>query len=169
MNPRLPTELKKLRGTLNVTREKENAKTDAAVSQTPLVFGGEVQKIACPKEITDPYVRKFWKNYTKALMTVHALGPGDIPQFTRLCAVLQKLREVQAVFIELSVLDADFDTWERRYRRLGEHFDSLASKFYLSPAERAKMKIDALSIKEKELAVGEKEQDAINRLLGMRK
>ena len=169
MNPRLPVELKRLKGTLNVTREKEAMKSEKVIAASPLVFGEEVQKIACPKEITDSYVKKFWKNYTKALLSVHAFGAGDIPQFTRLCIVLQKLREVQQTFATLSVFDEDFDLWEKRYKRLADHFDSLAGKFYLSPAERAKMKLDSLTIKEKELSVTEKEQSAITALLGARK
>ena len=165
--PRLPAEMKALKGTINTTREK-NAPA-SAVDHHVLSFGADVRKISCPKAISDPYVKKFWRTYTALLLQVRVLGPGDIPQLTRMCVILQKLREVEKVFLELDVTDRDFDAWELRYRHLGDSFDKLASKFYLTPAERAKMKLDELTIAEKQLAVGEKEKDAINRLLGMRK
>ena len=161
--PKLPVELKSFKGTLNTTRAKNEIQKEKIINSTPLVFS-DVKKVSCPKEITDSYVRKFWKNYTQALLSVHAFGAGDIPQFTRLCVLLQKIREVQAVLIELSVFDKSFDTWERRYKHLSEHFDQLASKFYLSPAERSKMKLDQLTVIKAEQDIV-KNQSAIGRLL----
>ena len=120
--PKLPVELKIFKGTLNTTRAKEEIKNEKIIQSTPLVFS-DVQKLSCPKEISDSYVRKFWKNYTQALLSVHAFGAGDIPQFTRLCVLLQKIREVQSVFVELSVFDESFDTWERRYKHLSYQYE----------------------------------------------
>lgn len=146
--PRLPTEYKKLKGTLNTTREKNNRNADEVIAKNPSAIFPEGTKITCPKTIRTKYARAYWKKLTTMLISIHVLSLADIPQLEELCIILEKLREVQELFLALNPLE-DFDTFEKTqkvYIALSNKFDQLGSKYYISPATRTKLTLDELNV-----------------------
>lgn len=166
MNPRLPTELKALRGTLNTTREKANPPADKTIKETALILNAS--SVSCPKTITDRYCRQYWKKLTSGLLSIGVLSAADIPQIEQLCVCLQKLREVQEVFIQTSPFDEDYDAIQKRWLNLSNKFDQLGAKYYISPVARSKIRLDDLNIKKTEQEIT-KNESVIQQLLGDRK
>ena len=168
--PRLPTEYKKLKGTLNTTREKNNRSADEVIAKKPSAIFPEETKISCPKTIRTKYVKAYWKKLTAMLVSIRVLSPSDIPQLEELCIILEKLREVQQIFTDLDPLE-DFDTFERTQRvyiALSNKFDQLAGKYYISPAARTKLTLDELNVIKTGQEI-QKNESAIGALLGARK
>lgn len=156
-----PVALKKMQGTYR--KDRDSKKADPVIAQTQIIL--DVEKVKVPKTITSPEVRKYYKQLTQGLLAIGVLSGADLPQIEQLCLILQKLKEVQEQFIAASVFDADFDIIEKRYLKLVEKFDFLASKYYVSPVARSKIRLDDLNIREKELTVQEKETNAISKIL----
>ena len=168
--PKLPTEYKRLKGTLNTTREKNNPSADSVIAQKPSAIFPEETKIACPKTIKCKYVRSYWKKLTAMLVSVRVLSPSDLPQLEELCIILEKLREVQSLFSDLDPLE-DFDTFEKTQKvfiALSNKFDQLGSKYYISPAARTKLTLDELNVIKTSQDI-QKNESAIGALLGGRK
>lgn len=163
--PKKPVEMKKLEGTYRKDRDEQREIVQDTLVKTPVILNA--LSVSCPKSITDKYCRKYWKTLTKMLLSIHVLSAGDLPQLETMFVYLQKLREVQADFVQTSVLDEEFDLLEKRYTRLSTRFDQLASKYYVSPADRAKLKIDELSIVKSEQEI-KKNESAIGNLLQAR-
>ncbi len=168
--PRLPSELKALKGTLNVTREKRNPSADTVIATKPDAIFPEGTKIACPKAIKTKYVRAYWKKLTAMLVTIRVLSPSDIPQLEQLCLILEKLREVQSLFSDLDPLE-DFEAFanvQKVYIALSNKFDQLGSKYYISPAARTKLTLDELNVIKTGQEI-QKNESAISALIGARK
>lgn len=163
--PRLPTELKKLKGTINTTREKREPGIDTVIKNTPMIINAT--SVSCPKTITDKYCRSYWKKLTNGLLSLGVLSAADIPQIEQLCICLQKLREVQELFASISVTDDNFDLIEKRWLSLSNKFDTLGAKYYVSPVARAKIKLDDLNIRKTEQEIA-KNDNAIDALLSNR-
>lgn len=164
--PAIPTELKKLKGTLNTTREKNNPSADVLIAETSIILP-EDTKISVPKTITEKKVKKFFKEVVKNLLTLRVLSIVDIPQIETLCLTYQKFIEVQKQFIDASIFDEDFDLIEKRYERLGKRFDELAAKFYISPSARTQLKLNDLALIKTAQEIT-KNQSAIGKLLNDR-
>ena len=166
---RLPTELKKLKGTLNPTREKKSPPADTVVDQLGAIFP-EGTKISCPKTITDKYVKSYWKKLTATLIALRVLSPVDLPQIEQLCVILEKLRELQSHYSQMNPLEdfKAFSNAQTAYISLSTKFDQLAAKYYISPAARAKLRLDELNIVKTEQEL-KKNESAISALIGDRK
>lgn len=154
--PKKPTEIKKLEGTYRKDRDANNS--DVVLKNTEIIL--TVEKIKCPKSITNSEVKKYFSKLTQGLLSIGVLSGADLPQIEQLCVILQKLKDAQQQFNDASVFDEDFDLIEKRYLRLVEKFDFLAAKYYVSPVARSKIRLDELNIKEKELTVAEKQKSA---------
>ena len=165
--PKLPAELKKRRGTLNVTRDRQSQVRDKKLATLPAAILPPDAKLPVPKTLTDVYVRKFYKRLTAALTGIGVLSPVDLPSVEHLCFVLQNLRAVQEQLRTLSVTDTVYDLCLKRYTLLLLQFDKLGAKFYISPADRSKLHLEELTIKKTEQDIA-KNDNAINRLLAGR-
>lgn len=160
--PKLPTEQKILQGTYRPYREK-GTPTDVQLAKTSVILS-DVKSVSCPKTITDKYCRKYWKTLTKNLLTLHVLSSNDIPQLEDLIITLQRLREVNTIYLQLSATDDEYDLWEKRRIRLSTRFEDLASKYYVNPQARSQLKLAELNV----IKTGQeivKEKDVIDSLL----
>jgi len=168
MNPKLPTEYKQLKGTLNVTREKQQGNSDVVLAENTSLIIPEEERTAVPKSLTTKDGKKFWKLLTSALKELHVLAKIDLGQVETLCITYEKMKEAQNVFINTSVLDEDYDAVQKRWMKLVAQFNQLASMYYISPVVRSKLKLEELSaIKTKQDI--EKKDDAISLLIAGRK
>ena len=168
--PRLPTELKALKGTLNTTREKNKPSVDTALAKKSTAIFPEETKIACQKTIKSKYVKAYWKKLTAMLVSIRVLSPADIPQLEQLCLILEKLREVQKFYSDLDPLE-DFEAFsnaQKVYIALSNKFDQLGSKYYISPAARTKLTLDELNVIKTGQEI-QKNESAISAILGGRK
>lgn len=164
--PKLPTELKAMKGTLNTTREKQNPPSDVVLADTSIILPIDA-KVSVPKSLTDSKVKKFFKETVKNLLMLRVLSTVDLPQIETLCVIYQKFREVQTQFLEADVSNENFDTIEKRYERLGKRFDELAAKFYISPQARTQLKLNDLNLIKTAQDI-QKNDNAISKLLGDR-
>lgn len=165
--PAIPTELKRLKGTLNTTREKQNPSADVAIAQTSVILP-EGTKISVPKTIKTTYGKKYWKTIISNLGTLRVLSKADIPQIENLVITLEKLREVQEQFVNCSVYDEEFDLIEKRFTRLSQKFDLLAAKYYISPQARTQLKLQDLNLIKTAQEI-QKNESAVSNLLAARK
>lgn len=166
--PKIPTELKRLKGTLNTTREKNNPSADVAISETSIIIPAGT-KVSVPKTIKTKFVKKYWKQLIENLEVLHVLSKADLPQLENLCITLEKLREVQEVFSETSVFDEEFDLIEKRFTRLSQKFDLLASKYYISPQARTQLRLQDLNLVKTSQEIEKNKQSAVGNLLASRK
>lgn len=168
---RLPQELKELNRTNNVTRDKQNAdiiQAEKTLKQVPSAIIPHGTKVACPKSITNRYVRNYWKKLTSALVALGVISPLDLPEIETLCLTLQRLREVQDTYINKSLFDEDYDEWEGRFIRLSKKFSELGAKYYVSPVARSKIRLDDLNIQKTQQEL-QKNETALSKLLEKRK
>ena len=149
-NHKVPLELKKLRGTVNTTREKNAEHIEKKLSAVPACIFQPGDKVPTPKSLTDAYTRKFFKKLTVALISIGVLSPVDLPHVEFLCITLQQLRAITEQLQKISPFDESFDLWLRRYNILLERFDRLGAKFYLTPGDRSKLHLEDLQIQEKQ-------------------
>lgn len=161
-NIKKSVELKKFQGTFRKDRDSESEKVSSVLQKTSVIL--EAQSVSCPKTITDKYCRKYWKLLTKNLLSIKVLSGADIPQLEMMFVYLQKLRQVETYFLEADPCDEAFDLMQARYEKLEKRFNTLAAKYYISPADRARLKIDELTaVKAQQDIV--KNQSAIGRLM----
>ncbi len=163
-NIKKPVELKKLEGTYRKDRDSEEEKKQEILKTSPIIL--QAVSVSCPKSITDKYCRKYWKKLTHDLLSIHDLSEVDIPQIEMVFIHLQTLRALQAKLMMIDVLDESFDEIYERYSKAEKRFSTLAGKYYISPADRAKLKLDELSVLKAEQEV--KKDDAISQLLAQR-
>lgn len=165
--PRKPVELKKLEGTFRKDRDGERDNVQLTLNKTTMLL--QKKSLPCPRSITDDYVIKYWRDLTKALLSIHVLSGADLPQIEMMCKILERIRKVQR---DLDTLDSDDleteEILEKRYLNLVTRFDALASKYYVSPQARSKLTLDELNVVKtgQDIAKG---ADAISALLGGRK
>lgn len=160
-----PVELKELEGTYRADRDGERKAVQLTIKKTSLLY--TKKNIPCPANITDEYVRKYWKNLTKALLSIHVLSGADIPQLEMMCKILERIRKLQT---QLDTIEDDLEQeeiLERRYLKLVEKFDSLAQKYYVSPQARSKLTLDELNVVKTGQEVA-KSADVMTNLLGSR-
>lgn len=162
--PRKPTALKKKQGTYRKDRDKNTS--DVQIATTSMIIHDA--SFSVPKSITTEKAKQYYLNLVNGLQEMGVLSGADLPQIEQLCLYLQKLDLAAEQFNNASVFDEDFDAIEQRYSRLVNQFDKLAQKYYISPVARSKIRLDELTIKDKELSVAEKEKSAVSKLLAAR-
>lgn len=165
--PRKPAALKKLQGTLNVTRDRAQVESERILGDSQVILP-KGTRLPVPKSITDPAVRKFWRNMTENLLEMQVLSRVDLHQMETMCVTLQKLRETEKAFLEADQESPAFETLERRFERLGHRFDELASKFYVSPAARTQLNLTDLQLMKAARDL-EKESSPVDEVLRMRR
>ena len=166
-NRKVPLELKKLRGTLNTTREKNAEHVEKKLATVPACIYQPGDKVPTPKSLTDSYTRKFFKKLTLALISIGVLSPVDLPHIEFLCITLQQLRTITQQLQTVSPFDKNYDLWLKRYSTLLKRFDRLGAKFYLTPGDRSKLHLEDLQIQEKQQNLDK--QTTIDLLLANRK
>lgn len=167
--PRKPVALKKLDGTYRKDRDAPAESAESALSERPGVLLPDGAKIACPKTLRTKYVRAYWKKLVGMLASMRVLSAADIPQLEQLCVILEKLRELQDVFLRTDPLAEGYDRIQRNYIALSNKFDALGSKYYISPAARSRLVLDNLAIKKTEQDIRRAEDDAVSSLLSARR
>ena len=170
-NPKLPTELKRQRGTLNVTREKENPSADVLLAHTSVIVQPG-DKVPGPKHLTTCEGKKFYKLMIKNLNALHVLSLADIPQIETMARYLERMREIDKIIKSLDPASEDdidlYDKYDKIYGRLTTQFNNLAAKYYISPQARVQLKLNELNAIKTGIEVA-KEGSAISNLLSKRK
>lgn len=167
--PRLPTEYKKLKGTLNVTDEKRMGKPASDELSKTSVIVPEDEKIKTPRTIKTRDGKKFYKQVIENLKVMHVLSRVDLAQIETLARYLERIKETDAIIQEIPLEDIDRLTkYSNIYDRLTTRFDNLASKYYISPQSRVQLKLSELNLIRTSQEV-EKNQSAISNLLSSRK
>lgn len=165
--PKLPTEYKRLKGTLNVTREKRQGNSDVVLAENTSLIIPEEERMTVPKSLTTKDGRKFWKLLTTALKELHVLAKIDLAQVETLCITYEKMKEAQNVFIKTSPLEEDYDAIQKRWQKLVAQFNQMAAMYYINPVNRSKLRLEELSaIKTKQDI---EKDDAISLLIAGRK
>ena len=123
--------------------------------------------IPCPETISAPRAREYWGELTGALLSIGSLSAVDLPQIEQLCFTLEKLDEARETFAALTPADEGYFRAQRSFVELASFFDRLASKYYVSPASRVKLALDALNCKKTAQDVS-RGDDAISSLLSAR-
>lgn len=165
--PPKPIAQKVLEGTYREDRDGERAAAERAIVKKAAVIFPDGSKVSCPKTIKTKYVKAYWRHLTAMLQELHVLSPADLPQIETLCITLEKMRAVQVAWEELTPFDDAFDIMQKRYLALSNKFDSIASKYYISPQARTRLKIEELTAVKAQIDVA-KEQSAIGQILGGR-
>lgn len=175
MNPPKPVALKKLEGTYREDRDGGRAVAETAIHNTAGVLFEKGVKVRVPKSIHTKYVKAYWRKLTAMLIELRTLSPADLPQLEVMCVVLEQLRSLQVILsgdppdiMGITPLDEGYDKIIKTYIALSNKFDSLASKYYVSPEARIRLKLDALTAVKAEQDVI-KGSDAISAILGGRK
>lgn len=163
---KLPTEYKKLKGTLNVTREKQKPAADVKISKiNGIIFAGDI-KISCPKTIKTTYCKKFWKSLINMLINLRILSPNDLAEIEHMILILEFLREVDKKLAETDFLNPQYDVLLDRQTKLYKQWASLSAKYYISPVARQKMIVDNLAIEKsrQEIEINSKKSTISNLL-----
>ena len=166
--PRLPTELKILKGTLNTTRAKREQSADVTIANTSIIIP-ESERVTIPKTITTKAGKKFYKQVVENLKVLHVLSKVDFSQIEVMTRYLERIRETDEVIKQIEITDIDtLAKYSAIYDRLTTRFDSLASKFYISPAARVQLKLGELNAIKTSQEIT-KNDNAISSLLEKRK
>lgn len=167
--PRLPTELKKLKGTLNVTDEKRYGKSVADSIKNTSVIIQQDERISVPKTITTKAGKKFYKQVVENLKVLHVLSKVDLSQIETMTRYLERIHETDAIIQQIDIHNIDELTkYSLIYDKLTTRFDSLAAKFYITPSARVQLKLNELNLIKTGQEI-QKNDNAINNLLSMRK
>lgn len=157
-----PVAEKKLAGTFRKDRHAEQEQAENLLNEICCINENAV--IACPESITDKTAIDFWNNQTRFLIDCRILKPQDLPLFESLCKDLEMLREITGKLSELEISDPtseQVDILLKRKSRLENSYNSKCVKFFVSPADRAKLALDSLDIERKQ----QENQSAISRII----
>lgn len=167
-NPKLPTELKRLKGSLNVTREKQNQSADVFIAKTSVIIQ-EDERISVPKTITTKMGKKFYKQVVENLKVLHVLSRVDLTQIETMTRYLERIRELDEMIQRIPIADVDnLSKYSAIYDRMTTRFDTLASKYYISPSARVQLKLGELNAIKTAQDI-KKNDNAINNLLNNRR
>lgn len=158
---------KKIEGTYRKDRDGEREKAEAAFSQAGAALPPGA-KVSVPRSLRTRAGRSFFKRHVETLIGLQVLAAPDLPQVERLWVVYEKLAEIQARMIECDPLDGDFPALQKSFLSLARYFDGLAKSYFISPAARSRLALDALAVSKaaQEVRAGE---DVIGALLSARR
>lgn len=167
--PRLPTELKKLKGTINTTVEKRYDHTDVAlVDRTNELLVPQNEKPRAPKSLHTRDGRKFWGLIMDALTELQVLAKIDLSQVEQLCVTYERMKKAQKESDECDSEDEKYDLLLKRWMRLVDQFNRLSAMYYISPVVRSRLRLEELSALKTKQDI-EKKDDAISLLIAGRK
>lgn len=158
--PKLPVEVKRQRGTLR-SYDNELVEQEQKLALILPECGLKV-----PKSITDPKVRKAYKNHIELL---HSLGgmaeqKADSSLLEIAYLALQKAYEAQERMSNYDLISDEYEKAEKSFFRNVNKFESIAKDFYLTPKARMQLKLDVLTGSEKQMNIA-KQTSAIGSLL----
>lgn len=159
--PRKPVALKKLEGTYtkyrDAEREIQEQKLAAVLPSKPLKV---------PKTITNPEVKKAYKNHIELLRSLGGMAEqiADSPILESAYYSLQVACECQKKMDDPNTNPEDWANNAGAYIKFMDRFERITKDFYLTPKERAKLKLDVLTATEKEQNI-EKNKSVIASLL----
>ena len=143
--PRLPTELKILKGTLNTTRAKREQSADIAIANTSIIIQ-ENERVPIPKTITTKTGKKFYKQVIENLKILHVLSKVDLTQIEIMTRYLERIHETDEIIKTIDITDIEtLSKYSAIYDRLSTRFDNLATKFYITPSARVQLKLGELN------------------------
>lgn len=148
--PKLPAALKKQRGTLR-SYDKDQEEQEKKL-QTVL----PVTKIQISKEITNPDVKKAYKNHVALLRSIGAEQRADSVLLNMAYLSLQKAIEIHEQMELYDMTSDEYFKLDKYYNRHLDKFERIVKEFYLTPTARAKLRLDLLTAKEKVLNIAEK-------------
>lgn len=151
--PKKPAALKKLEGTYRKDRDG-----DRELQEQKLASVLPSGSLKVPKSITDPMVRKAYKNHIELLRSLGeaAEQKADSPLLEKAYVCLEKANMALRGMQDVSMLDDEYQKLENSYFKNLNKFESIVKEFYLTPTARAKLKLDALTATEKQLNITEK-------------
>ncbi len=152
----------KLNGSYRKSRYGEQEKAENVLSEICCIDENTV--IPCPTTISDEVAISFWNHQTDFLIHCRLLKPQDLPQLESLCRDLEMLRTITAKLDELDLSDTSseqVDILLKRKARIENSFNTKCVKFYVSPADRAKLALDTLDIERKQ----QENQSAISKII----
>lgn len=157
-----PVVEKKLAGTFRKDRHAEQEKAENLLNQICCIDQNTI--LTCPETITDKTAINFWDNQIKFLISCGILKPQDLPLFESLCKDLEMIREITKKLSMLEISDPtseQVDILLKRKSRLENSYNSKCVKFFVSPADRARLALDALDIERKQ----QENQSAISKII----
>lgn len=159
--PKLPAEVKKLKGTYRSDRHDEQVKQEHAMAAVL-----PKKHLKTPEEITDP---ETLSDYKEAVRMLRSLGgiyeqKADSPVLAAGYLALQKSRALWQQLNDLDILDPEYDKVSNLWFRYSDKFERVAKEFYLTPKSRTQLKIDTLTATEKAMNIV-KQESAIGSLL----
>jgi phage terminase small subunit len=157
---RLPIAEKKLRGTYDVTRDKERDEVETNLLPTAIP---ENTIINPPEVITDEYVISAYKNHVNWLTHYNQLHQIDIAELDELFITLQQLRNVTRKRLEMESGDitGNLDDYYRLTQievKLRKQFVDMGKDFMMTPTVRSKLTIEQLTADK--MAAEKKEREA---------
>ena len=163
--PRKPIAQKKLEGTYTKYRDEEREKEEQKIA---LLLPQKHLKV--PKTITNPEVKKAYKNHVELLRSLGGMAEqiADSPILESAYYSLQVAYEYREIMNNPDLTTEEgIDKWGSAagiYLKFMERFEKITKDFYLTPKERAKLKLDVLTATEKEQNI-EKNKSVIASLL----
>lgn len=171
--PRKPVEQKKFEGTYRKDRDAGRELVEKKINEVPGLMFEKEAKISCPKTIKSRYCKSYWKTLTKNLINLQQLSYNDIPQVENMIIILERLRKAQERLAEYEAFEKedDFENYESCLRvvsKLTQLFNEMASKYFISPAARSKLTLEALNVVKTEQEIKQRES-GINAVMNLRK
>lgn len=148
------------KGTLNVTREKQNESAEHYLTSTPII-SKDPADIKPPATLKTKLAKDYYLTVTGNLLTLGILSPVDLPQIEVMCKYLEERIEIQkqldSMKIGIDSTDKEREVYQyfsKMRDRLSNQFDTLAKKYYISPMARAELKLTELEAIQKQQQVG---------------
>ena len=149
--PRKTVAQLKLTGSYRKDRYGKRNETETAVAELSTFTAG--QSLEPPENITDDFVKNYYRYHTKLLIQLGILQPSDIPELNLMYETLQTERNVQAQLQKVDITK-DLKTYTALAKiliKLINTFSSLAQKYYISPSSRTHLELDNLELQKKKI------------------
>lgn len=113
--------------------------------------------------------KKFYKQVVENLKVLHVLSRVDLTQIETMTRYLERIRELDEMIQRIPIADVDnLSKYSAIYDRMTTRFDTLASKYYISPSARVQLKLGELNAIKTAQDI-KKNDNAINNLLNNRR
>ena len=155
---KLPTAMKKARGTYRKDRDKKTEEVEKYLSESEIH-----SEILPPQIITDNYVKEAYIEHSRWLSRYGQLCSIDISEFDQMFITLQQLREVTIQRIAMEKDGAvvknleDYTKISKLELSLRKTFIEMGKDFLMTPAVRSKLTIEQLTADK--LAAEKKERE----------
>ena len=153
---RKPVEILKLQGTYRADRHKQK------VENKSLFVDGVVKDVVVPVSIENEIVKEIYKNHLNFLTGSGLIQQVDLAEIEELYITLQHLKKINDEIKNVKI-DDDYKKWSELIRvrlKVSYHFSEISKKYLVSPDQRAKLTIEALTIQKMD-----EEQTIMNKLM----